>query len=455
MKSPCLIEGNISNKETGIMKRTKILIICLGVLALVLTGCAKPEVENVLAIPLKGAVLLNWTDPPAEKAKGLDHIEISFTPESGPAQPIIVPLEQQEFVIEGLEEGEEYVFTVKTAKAKGKPSKGVNPLMHDVYIGGYITNENSRTVAVYWKNGVQIALTEGNQKSAYSNAYVRDIAVAGSDVYMIGEDGESAVLWINGESTALPGDSAVVKSITIDGTDVYIAGSRRNRSRRNACYWKNGEGFDLPDDRYFEVGASDIAIVGTDVYIAGYGISSNFAYHPQFWKNGELVDFSTVQTGELKRIRVDGEDVYVGGWEYASRQRFATIWKNEEAIALSDGKIFATVEDFAVSGANVFAAGRAGQTAVYWKNGEEAALSNGEDEASANGLSLAGKYVFAAGYENSGTPVRGYNAYTDSYQNFPTSVAYLWAHGRAIPLGDGERKSIAYSVVVVPRPVEE
>ena len=77
---------------------------------------------------------------------------------------------------------------------------------------------------MFWKNGKPTVLTV---KDGSENAAARSVYVVGNDVYIVGWDDKSAILWKNGEPTALTDDknnTAVANSVFVDGADVYVAG---------------------------------------------------------------------------------------------------------------------------------------------------------------------------------------------------------------------------------------
>jgi hypothetical protein len=68
----------------------------------------------------------------------------------------------------------------------------------DIYIAGYEGGWPNKQIAIYWKNGVATALTDGTQ-----NSIATDIAVIGNDVYISGYEGsypnmQVAKYWKNG-----------------------------------------------------------------------------------------------------------------------------------------------------------------------------------------------------------------------------------------------------------------
>ncbi|MGV8096166.1 MAG: hypothetical protein AB2L24_30300 [Mangrovibacterium sp.] len=113
---------------------------------------------------------------------------------------------------------------------------------NDFYIGGLIG------VPMYWKNTDPIILDQ-----RYGE--VRQITLSGTDVYVAGffnknnsnSTGHTACYWKNGQLYELE-DDAQADGIYIDGTDVYVSGSvGRVPAQYKACYWKNGIRTDLPD----------------------------------------------------------------------------------------------------------------------------------------------------------------------------------------------------------------
>lgn len=119
---------------------------------------------------------------------------------------------------------------------------------NDVYVAGSETNGTAH-VAKYWKNGQAVTLTNG----AAVHATATSIAIAGTDVYVAGWEGDFvgrlggtgsvAKYWKNGQEIALTNGSryAYTSTIALFGSDVYVVGTEHNGMRPDIKYWKNGQ----------------------------------------------------------------------------------------------------------------------------------------------------------------------------------------------------------------------
>ena len=159
----------------------------------------------------------------------------------------------------------------------------------DVYVSGF-----DGKFAKYWKNGQEFVLNDGT-KWAVANS----IAVAGSDVYVAGNETDGGIYvvkyWKNGMAVSLTqGDNADATSITVVGGNVYVAGYDDFRSTDMAKYWKNGQEFALSDPKNSAF-AMDIAVAGSDVYVvgseSGWDWDGNHwkASVAKYWKNGHAI----------------------------------------------------------------------------------------------------------------------------------------------------------------------
>ena len=172
----------------------------------------------------------------------------------------------------------------------------------DIYVAGNYKYDNS-TRACYWKNGTRTDLQP-------ENAYATSIAVVGTDVYVAGnyEYGNStrACYWKNGTGIYFDEDVynrySQANSITVVGTDVYVAGNNWRGSWMDDSYYrpyylKNDISTDLITGSGGSFGeTTSITVVGTDVYVAGF---SEYRAHWNettrgrietrgacYWKNG-------------------------------------------------------------------------------------------------------------------------------------------------------------------------
>ncbi|MDR0599783.1 MAG: fibronectin type III domain-containing protein [Treponema sp.] len=419
----------------------------LGAALLVFLGCdSGPGVKNFIAVPLKETVFLTWFDPPREEAGDLSHIEISFSPETGTAQPLIVPLGRQEVLIEGLRSGVDYSFSARTVDVKGRRGGRVRPLVHDVYIAGYLTSERWRPQAVCWKNGVPQSLGRGSRASA--------LGVSGGEVYVAGcDEGGLPAIWHRGRWKGLDLPRSVkggfVCALVLSAGDVYAAGELLSASwTAFPCYWKNGERFALAHPLGDMAGAYALALGGDNLYAAGLRRPRRESPGaPRLWKNGELVEIPGFVSGALYCAAAAGDDVYAGGALYTEELTRAVYVKNGELVTLSGDRRNALVMALTLSGSHVYAGGRDGMAAVYWRDDEEVVLST----------------VPVGSPLGSGGIVRGIAVVTEDAVSGPLVLAVgedqkdggctarLWACGRVFPLDESGRYSSATAITVAPR----
>lgn len=302
-----------------------------------------------------------------------------------------------------------------------------------VYVAGF-EYINGKRVATLWKNGEAIRLSNGDSQSeAYS------IAVSGKDVYVAGYavfgSSRIAVLWKNGVIMPLSYKNSEANSIFIQGNDIHVAG-QEFESKYVATHWKNGATTHLADKLSY---AESVYASGNDIYVAGIN-SKNI--RAELWKNGTpmtLTHPNGTTDGKLYSICVSGKDVYVAGSAYIANDNtnVAVYWKNGNPIVL-DGT-YAEAEAIYVKDNDIYIAGYDTHTpgrlkAMLWKNREAISLTDGKDSAHARDLHVQGSKVYVAGYKQINAK---YNA------------AVLWKDGSETLLTDGSTDAEAYSVFVV------
>jgi hypothetical protein len=109
----------------------------------------------------------------------------------------------------------------------------------DIYLGGHLNHYPSLDkIACYWKNGQRFALTDETQ-----DAEVRSLFITDEHIYAAGVLNDQAVYWQDGVATTLSHAKSVANSISILGTDVYVAG----QEDVYPAVWKNGVRQSIPN----------------------------------------------------------------------------------------------------------------------------------------------------------------------------------------------------------------
>jgi hypothetical protein len=186
--------------------------------------------------------------------------------------------------------------------------------------------------------------------------------------------------------------------LVTDSLDVFVAGNENSVPK----YWKNGQGVELNISNLTNGHATAIALDGNDVYVAGWegdflDMSKNRA---KYWKNGQEVFLTGATGGGANAIVVSGGDVYVAGYDMQAGIWIAKYWKNGVAVALTDGSKMADATDIAVVGGDVYVSGYDGDVAKIWRNGQLVGPANAPFPSYAFGMTIVGADVYLAGAIN-------------------------------------------------------
>lgn len=232
----------------------------------------------------------------------------------------------------------------------------------DVYVAGYEYTGNGTVANKYWKNGTPFSLN--------GNPPVAAMAISGSDIFVagtendgnqysyIGESGDTVYAnysvikyWKNGTPVSLSdrNTNGCVTDIAISGSDVYVVGWEYIGNGRVTKYWKNGTPFILPNSGSIENG---IAISGSDVYVAGSGSHGYGIVAAKYWKNGIPVILpANSREPHGTDIAILDNDIYVAGFDYdygGTNKSVAKYWKNGVAVSLTNGTSFASAYSIVV-----------------------------------------------------------------------------------------------------------
>lgn len=150
---------------------------------------------------------------------------------------------------------------------------------NDVYVG---TSETDLTTfqndAYLWKNSsIYSALPSLPWK----------IVCRGSNVFVaFYKEQIDPVVWKDGQLITFPAPSkGAITSIFPESNDLYACGYILSGSIKKAVFWKNGIVTELTDGTH-NATATDLAVVGQDVYVVYNEIVSSTVQHPYLWKNG-------------------------------------------------------------------------------------------------------------------------------------------------------------------------
>jgi hypothetical protein len=195
---------------------------------------------------------------------------------------------------------------------------------HDIYVAGYIRAGNNVT-AVYWKNSQAVRFMEDSTHSSVAQS----IVVSANTIAILGLLDGNPNYWQNGIPHKLEsnGQSVGATGIAVSGSDVYVSGSDGS-----PIYWKNGNPVSLNDTFKYSFPTS-VFVAGSDVYVAGYGEAGNYTFYMIYWKNGVP---HTLGKGQAFSIAVSGDNVYVAGYASGTNETQAIYYKNGQPVKLGD-----------------------------------------------------------------------------------------------------------------------
>jgi hypothetical protein len=219
---------------------------------------------------------------------------------------------------------------------------------NDIYVGGY-TQTSDITTAKYWKNGVEFSLTNGLR-----DAQVRSVFVDGNDLYCAGNEEntartvDQAKYWKNGVATILSTNASHLNSILVFGGDVYACGFEYNAAGKSvATIWKNSNKVDITDGAR-DAEAFELKILDGNTYIVFEEKNAAGGTNAKYCKidiatglNKQIVNLTTItnnKNASAKTIFLHNNDIYVGGSNpvETSAAVLATIWKNGIASTQSN-----------------------------------------------------------------------------------------------------------------------
>lgn len=184
---------------------------------------------------------------------------------------------------------------------------------------------------------------------------------------------QQATLWVDGKAVMLSdAPESIATDVFVVGDDVYVSGNYENdNSNRVACVWKNGIKTDLgPANKYSYANGIFVTTSG-DVYAAGESENDRACY----WKNGVLTELSKKSSSTASNIFVSGGDVYVSGYVFIGESgRVACYWKNGVQVNLTDETKDSFGNSVFVAGSDVYVSGTENSVCKFWKNGVPTSL---------------------------------------------------------------------------------
>lgn len=179
--------------------------------------------------------------------------------------------------------------------------------------------------------------------------------------------------------------------MTLTPPDVYVAGSEGGQAK----YWVNGSAVTLTGGAQ----ATDIVVDGSDVHVCGFGqdpITGIFI--AKYWLNGVATDLSDGSSDAIAfGIAVSGGDVYIAG-RTGVWSPMGVVWVNGVETQLGSGQPMGI---FAAANGDIYVPNGEVGNPSYWKNGTLNTLT-GPSNAVVYDIAVSGSDVHAVGFEANG-----------------------------------------------------
>jgi hypothetical protein len=227
----------------------------------------------------------------------------------------------------------------------------------DVYISAMQNTSGSLKKIGYYKNGT---FTEVGSGFSVRNIYVD----ASNNVYLCGTNEQGyPCYWKNTQMTTLVAKQGKATDMEIVGSDVYVSGTYFFNDRTYViASWKNGVestygSLNLYNNQFLP--NTLIEVEGSDVYVHG-----SLATGPKLWKNGQDTSLTFgLATEEFKAV---GTVFYYVGRSYDGTNQAASVGSNGSFSRISTAA--SLVNDFKIKGTDIYYCGVEANRATLWKN---------------------------------------------------------------------------------------
>jgi hypothetical protein len=212
----------------------------------------------------------------------------------------------------------------------------------DVYVSGKVGF--FANTGLYWKNGIETSLGAGEPNGVF--------AAANGDIYIANGEWGNPSYWKNGTLVTLTGPSgAYVRAVAVNGSDVFVVGTNSSGPTETALYWKNGVPQFLLNPS--KTNAMAVAVNSfNQAIISGTSGSDLNNMHISYWDG--IGDLHILSSGKYVAastgIAVDQttDDIYVCGSEFngQSPPAMAKYWTisggSVTSVTLNSGSSDAT-----------------------------------------------------------------------------------------------------------------